>query len=232
METGTGTGTWFDSLIMEPVQSLLTQLLTFLPKLLAAILILLVGWWLAKALEALIVRVLKTIAIDKLADQIQLSNVLAKGSIRRKVSELLGAIVYWLIMLAVVMVTFNALELTVAAQLFQRVVEFLPNVIAAVFILIVGVFAAAFLATTVRTAASNSGILQAHLLGQAVQTVVVIFAVVAALQQLNIQFVGEVFLIILAGLSLGAALAFGLGCKEVAGRWVSSVIEQLQARKR
>lgn len=232
METGTGTGTWFGALIMEPVQSLLTQLLTFLPKLLAAILILLVGWWLAKALEALIVRVLKTIALDRLADQIQLSSVLAKGNIRRKVSELLGAIIYWLIMLAVVMVTFNALELTVAAQLFQRVVEFLPNVIAAVFILIVGVFAAAFLATTVRTAASNSGILQAHLLGQAVQTVVVIFAGVAALQQLNIQFVGEVFLIILAGLSLGAALAFGLGCKEVAGRWVSSVIEQLQARKR
>ena len=232
METGTGTGTWFDALIMEPVQSLLTQLLTFLPKLLAAIFILLVGWWLAKAIEALIVRVLKTIAVDRLADQIQLSSVLAKGSIRRKVSELVGAIVYWLIMLAVVMVTFNALELTVAAQLFQRVVEFLPNVIAAVFILIVGVFAAAFLASTVRTAASNSGILQAHLLGQAVQTVVVIFAGVAALQQLNIQFVGEVFLIILAGLSLGAALAFGLGCKDLAGRWVSSVIEQLQARKR
>ena len=232
METGTGMGIWFDALVMEPVKSLLTQLLTFLPKLLGAMLILLVGWWIAKALEGLIVRILKTIALDKLADQIQVTSVLAKGGIRRKVSELLGAIIYWLVMLAVVMVAFNALDLTVAAQLFQKIVEFLPNVIAAVFILIVGVFAAAFLATTVRTAASNSGILQAHLLGQAVQTIVVIFAVVASLQQLQIQFVGEVFLLILAGLSLGSAIAFGLGCKDLAGRWVSSVIEELRARKR
>ena len=231
MDTGM-TGTWFDQLIREPVQSLLTQLLTFIPRLLGAILILLLGWWIAKAIEAVVLRILHTIAVDKLADQIQLSGVLIKGGIKRKISELLGAIIYWFIMLGVVVIAFNALQLTEAAQLFQEVVEFLPSVVAAVFILIVGVFAAAFLATTVRTAASNSGILQAHLLGQAVQTVVVIFAVVASLQQLKIQFVGEVFLIILGGISLGCALAFGLGCKDIAGRWVSGVVDQLQARKR
>lgn len=229
MET---TGQWFNALIMEPVQSLLTQLLTFLPRLLGAIAVLLVGWWLAKVVETLIVKLLKTLTLDRLAEQIGLANVLGRGGIKRKTSELLGAIVYWLVMLAVVMVAFNALELTVAAELFQQIVAFLPKVIAAVFILIVGAFAAAFLATTVRTAASNSGILQAQLLGQAVQTVVVIFAVVASLQQLEIQFVGEVFLIILAGVSFGAALAFGLGCKDLAGRWVSDVIDQLQSRKR
>ena len=101
METGT-LGTWFDQLIREPVQSLLTQLLTFIPRLLGAILILLVGGWIAKAVEVVVVRVLHTIAVDKLADQIQLSNVLVKGGIRRKISELLGALVYWIILLAVV----------------------------------------------------------------------------------------------------------------------------------
>jgi cell division protein FtsW (lipid II flippase) len=96
----------------------------------------------------------------------------------------------------------------------------------------VGAFAAAFLSATVPTAASNSANQQSQRLGQAVQTVVVVFAFVAALQQLQIQFVGEVFLIILAGLSLGAAIAFGLGCKDIAGRWVSGLIDQLQVRKR
>lgn len=231
METGT-TGIWLDRLIMQPVQSLLTQLLTFIPRVLGAILILLLGWWIAKTIELIVVRVLRTIAVDKLADQIQLSNVLVKGGIKRKISELLGGIIYWFIMLAVVVIAFNALQLTEAAQLFQEVVEFLPNVVAAVFILIVGVFAAAFLSTTVRTAASNSGILQAHLLGQIVQTIVVLFAMVAALQQLQIEFVGEVFLIILGGISLGCAIAFGLGCKDVAGRFVSDIVDQLQSRKR
>ena len=59
-----------------------------------------------------------------------------------------------------------------------------------------------------------------------------IFAVVAALQQLRVPFFGDVFLIILAGISLGVGLAFGLGCKELAGRWVSDLIDQLQSRKR
>ena len=224
------TGSWFEVNITQPVQALVNQLMAFLPTLLGALAILLIGWMLAQLIKGIVVRVLKV--FDKLADQIQLSSVLAKGGIKRKFSELLGDIVYWLVMLAVVMVALNALQLTVAAELFQTVVTYLPNVIAAVFILVVGVFAAAFMATTVRTAASNAGIVQSHLLSQAVQVIVVAFSIVAALQQLNIRFVGEVFLIILSGISLGSAIAFGLGCKDLAGRWVNDLIEELRSRKR
>ena len=219
-------------LVIEPLKAALAQFQTFAPTLLAVLAILIIGGVIAKFFEEVITRLLKAAALDKLADQVQLSTVLVKGGIRRKLSELIGAVVYWIVMLAFVMTALNVLNLTVAAELFQKVVGFLPNVIAAVFILIVGVFAAAFLATTVRTAASNSGVGQAHLLSQAVQTVVIIFAVVAALQQLGVPFFGEVFLIILGGISLGAALAFGLGCKDLAGRWLSSLIEELKTRKR
>ena len=229
METGMNL---FQQLVVAPLQSAANQLLTYAPSILGAMVILLMGGIIAKLLEQVIVKGLKLITLDKIAEQLQISTILTRGGIRRKLSELMGAIIYWLVMLAFVMTALNALNLTVAAELFQQIVGFLPNVIAAVFILIVGAFAAAFLSATVRTAASNSGILQAHLLGQAVQTTVVIFAFVAALQQLQIQFVGEVFLIILAGLSLGTAIAFGLGCKDLAGRWVSGLVDQLQSRKR
>ncbi len=218
--------------VIAPLRVALEQLSTFVPVILGALLILLVGGLIAKTIEQLLVKVLKLITLDKLADQIQLSSILSRGGIKRKLSELIGAIVYWIVMLAFVMAALDALNLTVAAQLFQQIVGFLPNVIAAVFILIVGVFAAAFLSATVRTAASNSGIVQSHILGQAVQAVVVIFAFVAALQQLQIQFVGEVFLIVLSGITLAAALAFGLGCKDIAGHWLSDLISQLQSRKR
>jgi len=233
VETGyANTSSWFDSMIMQPVHSLVNQIMVFLPTLLGALLLLLIGWLLAKAIEGVVVRILKTVTLDKLADQIQLSTVLSKGGIKYKLSELIGVIVYWLIMLAVVMIVFNALQLTVAAELFQSVVTFLPNVIAAVFILVLGIFAAAFLSSTVRTTASNAGIAQSHLLAQFAQTVVVISATVVALQQLHIQLVGEVFLIILGGVSLGCALAFGLGCKDLAGRYVADIVEQIQGRKR
>jgi len=228
----TGTGSWVGSNIVQPVQSLGSQLATFLPTLVIALVILGVGWFLAKLVEGVVVRILKTVALDKLADQLQLSAVLTKGGIRHKLSELIGIIVYWLVMLAVVTIVFNYLQLTVAAELFKTVVAFLPNVIAAVFILILGIFAAAFISTTVRTAASNAGIQQAGLLAQLTQTVVVIFAAVGALQQLQVPFFGEVFLIILGGISLGCAIAFGLGCKDLAGRWMSDIVEQIQGRKR
>ena len=231
MDTGTAP-TWYESLFVEPVRSLLTELATFLPKLLGAVLILLVGWWIAKAIEIVVARVLKAVALDKLADQIQLSSVLVKGGVKRRISDLLAALIYWIVILAVIAIAFNALKLEEASNLVRLVVEFLPKVVAAIFILVVGAFAAAFIGTTVRTAASNSGILQAHLLGQAVQTIILVLSSVAALRQLGFQFIDQVFLIILGGISLGCALAFGLGCKEIAGRWVSSVIEQVQGRKR
>ncbi|MBI4597027.1 MAG: hypothetical protein HY737_01315, partial [Candidatus Omnitrophica bacterium] len=140
-----GYGAWGNTMIVEPVQALVNQLMVFLPTLLGALLLLLIGWLVAVLIQNIVTRVLKTIALDKLADQIQLSDVLAKGGIKRKFSELIGLIVYWLVMLAVLMVVFNALQLTVAAQLLQSVVTFLPNVIAALFILVVGVIAAVFL---------------------------------------------------------------------------------------
>ena len=230
MDVQTGR-TLLEQFVLVPLQSALNQLLTFVPSILGSLIILLVGGAIAKLLEKLIIQGLKLLSLDRIADQIHFSAMLAKGGIRRKLSELIGAIVYWIVILAFVMTALNALNLTVAAELFQQIVAFLPNVIAAVFILIVGIFAAAFLATTVRTAASNSGIVQAHLLSQAIQTIVIIFAIVAALQQLKIQFVGEVFLIILGGLSLAFGLAFGLGCKELAGRWVSSLISELNTKK-
>ena len=220
-----------EQLILAPLQEAVRQLLTFVPAILGALFLLLLGGLIARLLERLIVRGLQLITLDRIADQIQLSAVLSRGGIRRRLSELIGAIVYWIVMLAFVMTALNALNLTVAAELFQQIVSFLPNVIAAVFILIVGIFAAAFLSTTVRTTAENAGLAQAPLLAQVVQAVMVIFAAVAALEQLRIQFVGEAFLIILAGVTFGCALAFGLGCKDLAGRWVANLIEQLKARK-
>jgi hypothetical protein len=222
----------WNAILVQPIQSLLTQVMGFLPNFLGALLILLVGWVIAKTIEGVVGNVLKAIQLDKLADRIQLSDVLTKGGIKQKLSELIGAIIYWLVMLAVVIAALNALQLTIAAQLLEQVVTFLPNVVASIFILVVGILSAAFVSTTVRTAAGNAGVSQAQVLGEAVQAAVIIFSVVAALKQLGIQFVGEAFLIILAAVSFGTALAFGLGCKEIAGRWVGDLIEQLSSRRR
>lgn len=229
METGQAL---VNDFVVVPLRTAWEHLLSFAPVVLGALLILLIGGLIAKVLEQLLVRALKTLGADKLADEVQLSRLLSRGGIRRKFSELVGMFVYWMVILAFVMTALNALQLTVAAQLLQAVIAYLPNVLAAVFLLVVGVFAAVFVAATVRTAAANLGVYHAQLLSEGIQAVIIVVTVVAALRQLNIQFVGEAFLIILAGVSLAAGLAFGLGCKDLAGRWVSSFVDELQTTRK
>ena len=212
--------------LLDPLRVAWEDIIRYFPSILGALIILLVGALIAKGVEQLLVNVLKRINLDKIADQIQLSSVLARGGIRHKLSQLIGALTYWVIMLAFIMAGLNALNLPVAAELVEKVVLFLPRVVEALFILILGVFAAAFLSTTVREAANNAGVLQSQLLGQFVQTSIVIVTIVEALKQVGIQFIDQVVLLFFASVSLAAGIAFGLGCKDLAGRWVSEIVEQ------
>ena len=218
-------------MLLDSIRAFFGQLSSFLPNLLAVLAIVVGGWIVAKVIQAVLVRLLKAVKADSLAERIQLAEMLARGGIQRTFSQLVGVIAYWLVMLVVLVAALNALQLTATAELLQRFLGFLPAVVAAILILIMGVLAAAFLAATVRTIASNAGIAQAQVLGQFVQSIVIIFAVVVALQQLEIQFVGNAFLIILGAISFGCALAFGLGCKDLAGRWVSGLVDRFSPKE-
>jgi small-conductance mechanosensitive channel len=222
---------WFQRGAVDPITAAWWDIVGSLPSILGAVVILLIGLIFSKAVEQGISKGLKRIGFDKFADQIQLTSTLARGGIRQKLSDILGALAYWVIMLAFITAGLNALNLPVAAELVQKVVLFLPKVVEALLILIVGVFAAAFLSSTVREAANNAGILQSNLLGQFVQTAIIIVATVEALKQVGIQFVDQVFLLFFAAVALAAGIAFGLGCKDIAGRWVSDIVEQAKHKR-
>ena len=215
------------AILLDPIRIFLGQLVGFLPNLLAVLAILVGGWVVANAIQTVLIRLLTAVRADSLAERIQFAEMLAKGGIERTFSELVGAMAYWIVMLVVLAAALNALQLTATAELLQRLVGFLPAIIAAIVVLILGILAAGFLGATVRTVASNAGIDQAQVLGQFAQAIVIIFSVVVALQQVQVQFVGDAFLIVLAAISLGLALAFGLGCKDLAGRWVSDLVDRL-----
>lgn len=222
---------WAQQGVGNPITAAWWDIVGSFPSILGALLILLIGVVIAKAAEQAVVKLLRYLKLDKISDQIQLTSTLARGGFKQKLSEIIGALTYWVIMLAFITAGLNALNLPVAAELVQKVVLFLPKVVEALFILILGVFAAAFLSATVREAANNAGILQSNLLGQFVQTAVVIVATVEALKQVGIQFVDQVFLLFFASVALAAGIAFGLGCKDVAGRWVSDIVEQAKHKR-
>jgi hypothetical protein len=218
--------------LLEPARTILAQIGQFLVNILLVVIILIIGWMISKVIRAVITKALKAIKIDELADRVEFDQVLKKGGITNTISELVGMICYWIALLVTFMVAINAVGLTIAADLLNKVVLYIPNVIAALFILILGLFFATLLRNIVQTAANNAGVSQSQLLSKIVEFIVIMFAIVVALEQLNIgiQITQLTLSIILGAIGLGLALAFGLGCKDIAGRAVNEFLDRLKKK--
>lgn len=218
--------------LLEPARTVLAQISQFMVNALLVIIILLIGWLLSKVVRSVVSKALKTAKLNELSSRIELDKLLGKGGITYSLSDLIGVICYWLGLLITFMVAVNSVGLTIAADLLNKVVLYVPNVIAALFILILGMFVSTLLKNIVQTAASNAGLNQGKLLAQVVETVVIAFAVFVGLEQLQIGIrITELTIsIVLGSLGLGLALAFGLGCKDIAGKFVAEQAEKLKKK--
>ncbi len=218
--------------LLEPARTVLSQISRFLIDFLLVILILIIGWIISKAIKTIIVKLLRGLRIDSLSERIAFDELLAKGGIKYSLSELIGVICYWLIILITFVVAVNAVGLTIAADLLNRIVLYIPHIIAAMFIMVLGIFVITVLKNIVRTAANNAGLAQANLLSNIVEVAIFIFVVAIALEQLNIgaKIIELTVTILLGSLGLGFALAVGMGCKEIAGRFISELIEKLKTK--
>ena len=221
---------WLTFVVVDPVKAMLIRIWGYIPAIAGAIVILIVGWLIAKLVEAVIVRVLKAVRLDTASDKAGVSNILAQGEIKLTISELIGAVIYWIVILVVIATALGTLNLTVAAEMVSRLVDYVPNILIAIFILVAGAFIADFVAAVVRTTASNAGINKASLLAKVTKAIIIIFAVVVAIEQLKIASTLIVLAvnIILISIGVGIALAFGLGCKDIAGKFVQDVINDMK----
>ncbi len=220
-------------ILLEPAKTVFAQIGQFFINVLLVSIILIIGWIISKIIKALVTKVLGTIRLDELSDRIELDNLLAKGGINYSLSELIGVIFYWLTLLVTFVVAVNAIGLTVAAELLNKIILYVPNIIAAIFILISGMFVAIVLRNIVLTAAKNAGLSQSELLAKIVEVAVIVFAIVITLEQLNIgaRIIELTISILLGSLGLGLALAFGLGCKDIAAKFMHEFIENIKTKK-
>ncbi len=217
--------------VVQPAEAMWTQVMGYLPTLISVILILVVGWVFASVLQKVITRFLKLARLDTVSEKIGIANILTKGDINYTLSEIIGVLIYWLLMLVVFLMAVNALQLTVAAELLNQVILYVPSVIASVFILVLGIFFASIMANAVRTTAANAGIAQARSLGQFTQVIIVIFTIMEALNQLRID-TSIIQLLVKATLfsiALGVGLAIGLGCKDMAAKYVAQLIDSFRS---
>lgn len=216
---------------IDPSVAVLTQVGYFVGNLFLVILILIVGWLISKFVIKLgIIKIAKLLKLDELSKRIELDDLLAKGGISFSLSDLLGNICYWIAILVTFVIALNAVGLTIAADLLQRITLFVPNIIVAIFILIVGMFTAVIIKNIVKATATNAGISHANLLSKITEVVIMIFAVAMALEQVQIgaRVVELTISIVLASFGLGFALAFGLGCKDTVGKSVAEFLDKVK----
>jgi len=224
----------FAPTLLEPGRAFLSKVALFLPNLVAALLILLGGWILAKFIRLLVFRFLLAIRFDVAGERAGIDAMLARADIRQSPSELVAILVYWLTTLLFVITAINTLGLAAVAELLNRVLLYLPKVIAAVVVLILGLFFANFLSGVIRTAAASAGLAEAQVLATIARYSLIVFTGAVTLHELGVgaELVRAAFTIVFGAVGLALALAFGLGCKDLARDWVIRYLESARGNKK
>jgi hypothetical protein len=211
-------------MMLEPLRAFLAQIGLYLPRMMLALLAVVIGWILAKLLSFALVKALRTVNFHVLTERSGMDDFLRQGGLQRDTASLFGLLVYWLVIVASLIVAFNFLGLTYVTDLLHRVVLFLPKIFIALLVLALGGYFARFVGQTVETRARSNGLNDAETIGSIAQYAVLGFVILIALDQVDIggPIVRDSFLIVLAGVVFAAALAVGLGLKD----WVSRRLEQ------
>ena len=220
--------------VLEPGKAFVLRVASFLPSFFGALLILLVGWVAARFVRLLVLRFLQAVRFDLASEKAGVDDVLIRADIRQSPAELLAVLVQWLVMLIVLMTAVNTLGLSSVSDLLNQFLLYIPKVIAAVIALILGLFFANLLSGVIKTAAANAGLGEAEALAALARYAIVVFTVAVTLEELGIaaELVRSAFVILFGAVALAAALAFGLGCKDLARDWMVRYLDSARARKK
>ena len=211
--------------MLEPLRVMWERTLAYLPQLAFAVVVVIAGWLLAKAARFALVKALRALNFNVLTERAGLDGFLAQGGIRSDTTDIFGVLVYWLVVLAALVIAFNALGMNYVTGLLREVVMFVPRLMVALVILAFGAYFARFIGGAVMAYCRNVGIQDGDILGRLAQYAILVFVVLIALEQMQIggDIVRSSFLIILAGVVLALALAFGIGgqhwAAELLDRW-------------
>lgn len=210
-----------------------TKITVFLPKLIGAIIIFVAGLIIAKLIKMGIVKLLRLVRFDSAGEKTGVKGFLSKGNIMQAPSEIVGSLTYWFVMILVIIASLDALGLPIVSDILNNIFIYIPNVVAAIIVLILGILFGNLLSAVIRTAASNAGLSTAEGLGKTAFYAIVVFSGAVALVQLGIgqEVVASAFSLGLGAVALAFGLAFGLGGRDVASDYLKKWLEKNQGEK-
>lgn len=220
---------WLDTTVMA-LKNLWLGFIEFIPSLIGALVVFIIGWIIALAFGKLVAEVLKKVRFNQIFEKGGWKGVLGKADIKVDASEFIGSIIKWVLMIvflaaSIEILGFNQLTLFLTAD----VLPFLPNVVVAAFIFVVAVIIADVLEKVVRASIEGVKAGYGSVAGVIVKWSILGFAILAILYQLGIGavFMADLFKGIVAMIVIAVGLAFGLGGKEVAGEIVRDMKNKL-----
>lgn len=202
----------------------LQNFLGFLPALIGALLVLILGWIISGFLAGLVEKALKTVGFERASETTGISGFIRQAGSGWTASKIVAEIVKWAIRLIAIQAAASILGLSQISAAINAVLLWLPNLVVAMVIIVVAALIANFVAGIVRGAASEMGFTAPGLLASIARYAIIVFAVVAALNQLGIAptVVNTLFIGTVGAVALAFGLAFGLGGRDVASRLTQS----------
>jgi len=220
---------WY-SVTFEALQGLWQGFVIFIPKLVGAIIIFIIGWFIAVAVGKVISEILKRIKFNQIFERGVWKEALEKAEFKIDASGFIGAICKWILAIVFLLAAVEILGLVQFADFLIKVLAYLPNVVVAALIFVVAVIIADILEKVVRALAEGIKVGYGQIVGAIVRWSIWIFAIFAILIQLKIApsllqtlFIGFVALVAIAG-----GIAFGLGGKEVAAELLQNLKKKLE----
>ena len=212
VETGVGE-------VSSALQTAFQPVINLLPSVVAMIAVLVIGYVVARLLARAANAVGQRIGLDGAAERSGLSASMTKVGIERGLSAIVSQLVFWMLMCVFVVAAFNLLNLPSLSAATQKLVDYIPKLLAATTVVLIGLLIASFLRGVIATAADRIGISYADRLASGAYYILAMMTFIAAFDQLEIQsaLLNQLILIAFGALALGVGLSVGLGGRDVAG---------------
>jgi len=214
---------------LNSFQNIWSGFIGFLPSLLGALIVFLVGWAIAVGLQKLVTQILRAARLDATLEKLGTGKFFDKAGIKMDFSAWIGLFVKWFLVIVFLLAAADILQLAGVTAFLQSVLSYVPNVIVAVLIMIFAFWLASVLRKIVQAAVSSSNIKAAGFVGALTYWALIIFGFLAALIQLGIAYalLNTVIMGLIAMLALAGGLAFGLGGKDAAASFINKMRKEI-----
>ncbi len=188
-----------------------------IPGLLLGIIVLLIAWLLARIISAGFEKLLKTVKFDQFAERMNLTSFFTQMGIQMSPSALIGRFIYWIFVLLIIASAAETLNWTAVSYQIQRFLDYLPNLVTAILVFIVGAYLASLVRDFIRSATGSLGISTGRILSSVIYYILFIMVILTAMEQAKIdtKILATNLLIIIGAIMLAAAISYGFASRDV-----------------